>query len=186
MIKHASFQLYSFTPWQSYFENLTTDSKFINSYWMYSIKKLLSETSQYSQKTTSVGVSFSRTYFDKHPATAASENVFMKLRKIKNCSYRIVTYIKKPRFFNINICIKMFVFISWLVSFGVCIHMQYFSNVVRNQLQTVNRVNQKKIKSSRKEHFRWTCFEFWPMKNMFRKIWTNESLIMACLQIYRE
>ena len=60
-------------------------------------------------------------------------------------------HLKKPGFFNINICIKMFVFISWLVFFGVRIHMQYFSNVVRNQLQTVNRANQKKIKSKVQE-----------------------------------
>ena len=45
---------------------------------------------------------------------------------------------------------------------------------------------QKKIKSSRKEYIMWTCFKFWPMKNIFRKLQTNEILIMACLQIYRE
>ena len=45
---------------------------------------------------------------------------------------------------------------------------------------------QKKIKSSGKEFVMWTCFKFWPMKNIFRKLWTNQSLIMACLQIYRE
>ena len=31
-----------------------------------------------------------------------------------------------------------------------------------------------------------TWFTFWPMKNIFRKLWANESSIMACLQIYRE
>ena len=32
----------------------------------------------------------------------------------------------------------------------------------------------------------WTSFKFWPIKNIFRKLWANESLIMACLQIYQE
>ena len=32
----------------------------------------------------------------------------------------------------------MFVFISWLVYFGICIHMQYFCDVVRNKLQTIS------------------------------------------------
>ena len=50
----------------------------------------------------------------------------------------------------------------------------------------ISRVNQKKIKSSRKEYVTWTCFKFWPMKNIFRKLSANESLIVACLQIYRE
>ena len=43
------------------------------------------------------------------------------------------------------------------------------------------RVNQKEIKSLRKEYVMGTCFKFWPMKNISRN-----SLIMACLQIYRE
>ena len=45
---------------------------------------------------------------------------------------------------------------------------------------------QKKIKSSWKEYAIWSCFKFLPMKNIFRKLKTNERLIMACLQIYRE
>ena len=60
----------------------------------------------------------------------------------------------------------------WLVSHEVCIHIQYFFG--------------HKIKSSTKEHAMWTCFKFWPMKSIFSKLWTNESLIIACLQIYRE
>ena len=32
----------------------------------------------------------------------------------------------------------------------------------------------------------WKRFKFWPTKNFFRKLWANESLIMAWLQIYRE
>ena len=45
---------------------------------------------------------------------------------------------------------------------------------------------QKKIKNSRKEYVMWTRFKFWPMKNIFRKQYANESFIMACLQIYQE
>ena len=48
------------------------------------------------------------------------------------------------------------------------------------------RSKQKKIKNSREEYVMWACLKFWPMKNIFRELWTNESLIMACLQIYQE
>ena len=48
------------------------------------------------------------------------------------------------------------------------------------------RVNQKKIKSSRNYYLMWTCSKFWPTKNIFRKLWANESLITVCLQIYQE
>ena len=67
--------------------------------------------------------------------------------------------------------------------------MQYFFDVVRNKPQIINistRVDKKMIKSSRKEYVIETCFKFWPMKNIFRKFWANESLIVACLQIYLE
>ena len=49
--------------------------------------------------------------------------------------------------------VNMFVFISWLVSYEVCIHTQNFFGVVKNKLQALisTRVNQNKIKSSRKE-----------------------------------
>ena len=55
--------------------------------------------------------------------------------------------------------IYLFVFISWLVSFGVSIYMQYLSDVKRNKLQTIN------IK-----RVMWTCFRFSPMENIFRKL----------------
>ena len=32
----------------------------------------------------------------------------------------------------------LFIFNSWLVSFGVCIYMQYFFDVLRNKLQAMN------------------------------------------------
>ena len=66
----------------------------------------------------------------------------------------------------------------------VCIHIQYFFCVARNKLTlTIPTVNQKKIKSSGKEYVMWTCFKFWPMKNIFWKLQANQSLIMACLKI---
>ena len=48
----------------------------------------------------------------------------------------------------------MIVFISLLVPHKVCIHVEYFFREVRNKLHAliVSRVNQKKIKSSRKEY----------------------------------
>ena len=67
--------------------------------------------------------------------------------------------------------------------------LKYLFDVLRNKLQTRNiytGVDKNKIKSSRKEYVMWKCFEFWPMKNIFRKLWANESLSMAFLQIYRE
>ena len=76
--------------------------------------------------------------------------------------------------------VHLFVSLSWLVSFGVFIYLYiyifYFFGVVRNKLQTPNskqiftRANLNKIKSSWKEHAMWTCFKFWPMKNIFRKL----------------
>ena len=47
----------------------------------------------------------------------------------------------------------MIVFISLLVSHKVCIHIEYSFREVRNKLQKiVSSVNEKKIKSSRKEN----------------------------------
>ena len=47
----------------------------------------------------------------------------------------------------------MIVFISLLVSHKVCIHIEYSFREVRNKLQKiVSSVNEKKIKSSRKEY----------------------------------
>ena len=58
---------------------------------------------------------------------------------------------------------------------------KYFCDVVRNKLQRVEFL--KTIKSSRKKYFIRTCFKFWPMINIFRKLLFS---FMACLQIYRE
>ena len=48
----------------------------------------------------------------------------------------------------------MIVFFSLLVSHKVCIYIEYFFPEVRNKLQLiiVSSVNQKKMKSSRKEY----------------------------------
>ena len=66
--------------------------------------------------------------------------------------------------------VKMFVFILWLVSFGVCIQIQYseyLCDMVKNKLQKIYTwVNQKKINSSRKEYAMWTSFKFWPMEKV--------------------
>ena len=57
--------------------------------------------------------------------------------------------------------VKMYnsVFISWLVSSGVCIY-------INSKQKISNRVNQKNIKRSRKKYVMWTCFKFWSMKNI--------------------
>ena len=54
------------------------------------------------------------------------------------------------------------------------------------KLVSIYWINPKKIKGSREEYVTLVCFRFWPMKNIFLKLQANESLIMACLQIYRE
>ena len=56
-----------------------------------------------------------------------------------------------------NVC--LFVFISWLVSSGVCIN-------INSKQKISSRVNQKNIKRSRKKYVMWTCFKFWSMKNI--------------------
>ena len=79
--------------------------------------------------------------------------------KLKFIHKDVWFYIKKTGFLNINIRNKFMTGISWLVS-----HEEINSNY------EISRVNQKKIKRSRKEYVKWTCFKFWPMKNIFRKI----------------
>ena len=75
----------------------------------------------------------------------------------------------------------LFVSVSWLISFGVCIYIQYFLDV-----QIFTRVNQKKSKSSRKEYVMWMCFKFWPIKNIFRKLKPMRVWLWLVYQIYRE
>ena len=60
------------------------------------------------------------------PQTGASENVFMKLRKIKIYSN------KKKRFFEHQHQKQFMILISWLVS------REGFFGVVRNKLQLLN------------------------------------------------
>ena len=43
---------------------------------------------------------FNSTYFQEHLRTAASENMFMKLRKTKNCSKEILTLVKMFAFIS--------------------------------------------------------------------------------------
>ena len=111
---------------------------------------------------------FKSTYFEEHLRTSAALKIcswnWEKLRFIHNI--RNFNFTLKNRF------LKMIVFISLLVSHKVCIHIEYFFREVRNKLQIliVSSVNQKKIKSSRKEYAMWTCFKFWPMKSIFRKL----------------
>ena len=84
---------------------------------------------------------FKSTYFEEHLRTAASENVFMKLRKNKDCSWGIFNFILRKEvkifvFISWKKQVKMLLFISRLVSVGVFI--QYFCNMVRNKLQPMN------------------------------------------------
>ena len=76
-----------------------------------------------------------------------------------------------------NICFYFMIGFPWSL---FIIHIQYFFSIVRNYSKHLipTRVNQANVM--------WTCFKFWPMKNIFCKLQANESLIMASLQIYRE
>ena len=86
---------------------------------------------------------FNSTYFEQHLRTTIYENVFMRLRKNKNISLGSFNFIFKKQvemflFISWKKQVKMIVFILWLVSFAVCIQMQYFCHMVRNKLQTIN------------------------------------------------
>ena len=65
---------------------------------------------------------FNSTYFEKHLQAAASENVFIKLRKAKKLFVKSFN-LKRNRFFQHQYQkqVKMFAFISLLVSYEVCI-----------------------------------------------------------------
>ena len=81
-----------------------------------------------------------------------------------------------------NVCFYFMIGFPWSLYLRTCNISLALSEINSKHC----RVNQKKIKSSRKEYVMWTCFKFSPMKNIFRKLKANESLIMVCLQIYRE
>ena len=123
---------------------------------------------------------FKSTCSEEHLRTAASKNVFMKLRKINIYSSGVLILQFWKRLFQHQYQkqVKVFAFISWFVSHEVCIHIQSFFGVVKNKLQTntISRANQKKIKSSRKEYVMWTCVKFWPIKTFSKnynpmKVW---------------
>ena len=81
---------------------------------------------------------FKNTYFEEHLQTAASENVFIKLRKKNYLFIRSFNFTLKNRFFQHQYKKSESVFTSCLVSHEVCIHIQYFFGVVGNKLQTPN------------------------------------------------
>ena len=56
----------------------------------------------------------------------------------------------------------------------------------KSDLKIYTTANQKKIKRPWKEYVSYMCLEFWPMINIFRKLWANNSVIKDCLQHYRE
>ena len=70
---------------------------------------------------------FESSYFEEHLRTAA-------WKRIHETEKKKIVYI----IFILKKQVKMLGFISRLVSFGVCIQIQYFCDVVRNKLQTIN------------------------------------------------
>ena len=104
---------------------------------------------------------FKNTYFEEQLRTAAASE---KWNRKKYCSYEIFILILKKQvkmfvFISWKKQVKMLVFVSWLVSFRVCIQIQYLCDVV-SKLPIPTWVNQKKIKSSRKEYVLWTWLNF--------------------------
>ena len=96
---------------------------------MFCKKGGLIKTSQYSQDGRKTPVLeylfnseyceiFKSTYFEEHLRTDATENPFMKLRKIKNIFIRGFNFNLKNKFFQHwhQKQVRMFVFISWLAS----------------------------------------------------------------------
>ena len=65
-------------------------------------------------------------------------------------------------------------FFPW---FGVCIYVEIFFDLVRNQASDkVTKVLQKNTKGSWKVYVTWTFFKFWPMIKIFWQLWANKSL----------
>ena len=77
---------------------------------------------------------FFRAPFLKNICERLLLKMFMKLRKVKNCWIRILTLYEKQNFSTsvseTSDNVYLFVFISCLVSFGVCFYIQYFFGVV--------------------------------------------------------
>ena len=102
-------------------------------------------------------------------------NACMIARKIRNCFMNSSTSTSET-----SKDIFLYVFISSFSSFGLCIYL--YSRKLNFKQKISVRVNQKKSKSSPKEYIVRTQPRFWPVKKIFRKLCTNKSLHMACLQ----
>ena len=142
MIKHVDFQLYRVHPGRVILKKLTTVNKYMNKrVWLF-----------INQRIPLSGVEKKKLFEHKFWLYMIKQDVLTSISEISKNVY-------------------LFVSLSWLVSFGVCINMQYFFDTVRNKApKNKYIVNQKKIKNSRKEHVMWASFKFWPMKNIFRKL----------------
>ena len=104
----------------------------------------------------------------------------MKLRKVKNC-WDFDSTLKNRTFqrqyqIQVKMYISLFLFHDWYpleFVFSYNFSLMWWELIVRNKLQTINiynRVNIKKIRSSRKENNIRTCSKFWPMKNISPKL----------------
>ena len=89
--------------------------------------------------------------------------------KIKNYFW-VLTLHEKTGFFNISIRKKWECLLShdWFPMFIFTYNVSLVWWEI-NSKNYISRINQKKMKSSRK-YVMWTCFKFWPMKNIFRKL----------------
>ena len=111
---------------------------------------------------------FESTYFEEHlrkKKRLSIRNFYVYILYIKETSENVCFYFMKETSENAF-------FYSWLISFGVCI--QIFISVMWWEINSKHSistwVNQKKIKSSKKECVIRTWVKFWPMKKNFRKL----------------
>ena len=65
-----------------------------------------------------------------------------------------------------NVCFYFMIGFPWSLHLFTCNTSLAWSEINSKHC----RVNQKKIKSSRKEYVMWMCFKFWPMKSIFQKL----------------
>ena len=104
--------------------------------------------------------------------------LLMKLRKTKKYSSGVFNFTFREQFFSTSISENkwkyLFLFHDWFpMKFVFTYNLSLVWLEINCKHQISTRVNQKKIKSSRKEYVMWTCFKFWPMKSIFRKLYNK-------------
>ena len=95
------------------------------------------------------------------------------LLKIKNCWSGIFNclFFQHQYQRQVKMYVSLFIYYDWFLSefvFTYNISLRWWE--INSKQWICIKVNQKKIKSSRKENIMWTCFKFWQIKNIFQKL----------------